>query len=119
MLERPKIRTAIPKRRYQIGDYAATLLGEIESEDSHRYRFILAWVRHGDVQPCLYVVSDEAPEQSDSNGTPFRLVVVNDVLTEVFDTDERWGDLEVFADQALRLGTQYLGLQREAQVRLL
>lgn len=119
MLERPKIRTAIPKRRYQIGDYAATLLGEIDSEDAHRYRFILAWVRHGDAQPCLYVLSDETLEPSDSNGIGFRLVVINDVLTEVFDTNDCWGDLEIFTDQALRLGTQYLGLQREAQVRLL
>ena len=34
MQDKPIIRSAIPKRRYQIGDHAVSLLGEVESGDT-------------------------------------------------------------------------------------
>jgi hypothetical protein len=40
-------------------------------------------------------------------------------LSEVLDVAERWGDLDTFSDQALKLGSQALGLQREQIVRLM
>ena len=51
MQDRPVIRTAIPKRRYQIGPYSASLLGEIESGDARAYRYILAFVASGKREP--------------------------------------------------------------------
>ena len=39
MSEFPRIQTAIPQRRYHYGDYAVSVLGEIESGDDHDYQF--------------------------------------------------------------------------------
>jgi hypothetical protein len=44
---------------------------------------------------------------------------VNANLSEIMGSDDRWGDLDTFAEQGLKLGVQALGLQREAVVRLL
>ena len=43
----PKIKTAIPQRRYQYGDYLVTVLGEIESGDDRDYRFVAAFRQRG------------------------------------------------------------------------
>ena len=118
MQDKPIIRTAIPKRRYQIGDHAASLLGEIESGDARAFRYILAFVALGKTEPCLYVLSELSPPREADLGR-YRLRLVNETLSEVMDSDDRWGDLETFTDQALKLGIQALGLQREAIIRLL
>lgn len=118
MQDRPMIKTAIPKRRYQIGDFGVSLLGEIESGDAHSYRFILAFVRDGQSQPSFYVCA----EQGSSTGAEqeaFGLRVINEVMSELMETSTKWGDLDSFAEQGLKLGVQALGLQREQILRLL
>lgn len=116
MQERPVIKTAIPKRRYQIGDFSASLLGEVESAGARRYRYILAFVQLGHTQPSLYVCAELADEEGKGKHA---LRVINDVMSEVVDTDDRWGDLDVFAEQGLKLGAQALGLQQEQVARLM
>ena len=118
MQDKPIIRSAIPKRRYQIGDHAVSLLGEIESGDARTFQYILAFVALGKSEPCLYVLSELSPPREADLGR-YRLRLVNETLSEVMDSDDRWGDLETFAEQALKLGIQALGLQREAVVRLM
>lgn len=118
MKDKPFIKTAIPKRRYQIGDYSATVLGEIESGDSRRFRYLLAFVQMGQAEPSLYVCAEHSPAAEVARGR-FRLWVINEALSEVMDTDDRWGDLDVFAEQGLKLGAQALGLQRDEPMRLL
>jgi len=118
MQDRPVIKTAIPRHRYQVGDYAASLLGEVESGDARVYRYILAFVPMGKREPELYVCVEPAPPRERADGA-YRLRVVSEVLSEVVDSDDRWGDLETFAEQALKLGAQALGLQRERVVRLM
>lgn len=118
MRDRPVIKTAIPKRRYQIGDYSASLLGEIDSGDSRHFHYILAFVQMGKSEPSFYVCVEHAPPAETSEGR-FRLRVINDAMSEVVDTSDRWGDLDSFGDQGVRLGAQALGLQREQVLRLL
>jgi hypothetical protein len=118
MQDKPIIRTAIPKHRYQIGDHAASLLGEIESGDSRAFRYILAFVAMGKTEPSLYVLSELSPPQEADPGR-YRLRLVSESLSEVMDSDDRWGDLETFATQALKIGTQALGLQREPVICLM
>ena len=105
MQDKPVIETAIPKRRYQIGDYGATLLGEIQSGDPRAFRYILAFVPMG-------------PPAQSADGR-YRLRLINEAMSEVMDSGDQWGDQDVFADQAVRLGSQALGLQREQVMRLL
>jgi len=118
MQGRPIIKTAIPKRRYQIGDFGASLLGEIESGDGRCYRYILAFVQIGQAQPSFYVCAEPGPSSGVEQGS-YGLRVVNDVMSELVDTGEKWGDLDSFADQGIKLGVQALGLQREQILRLI
>jgi hypothetical protein len=118
MQDRPVIKTAIPKRRYQIGDFGATLLGEIESGDTRSYRYILAFVQSGQTQPSLYVCAEQSSMPGTGPGT-FGLRIVNEVMSEVVDTSAVWGDLDRFAEQGLKLAMQALVLQREQVVPLL
>ncbi|WP_295578577.1 hypothetical protein [uncultured Lamprocystis sp.] len=118
MQDRPQITTAIPKHRYEIGGYAATLLGEIVAGDARTYRYILAFVRQGQREPVFYVCAEPAAPPDRADGA-YQLRVVSEALTEVVDRDDRWGELETFADQALKLGAQALGLQRDPIVKRL
>ena len=118
MQHRPTIGTAIPKRRYQIGDFSATILGEVETSDPRQYRYILAMVPMGQRSPILYVTCEAVPPKESAAGN-YRLRLINEAMAEVMDTADRWGDLDTFADQALKLAAQALGVQREQVVRLL
>ena len=113
----PRIRTAIPLRRYQYGDYAVTLLGEIESADGHAYQFVAAFVQEGESEPQMYVVSELPPPAERVSGGHM-LRVVNSVMDEVMDIDERWRRIDEFAEQALQLGAQMLGLEQEVPYQL-
>jgi len=118
MQDRPTIATAIPKRRFQIGDYSASLLGEVESIDPRHYRYILALVPTGERTPTLYVTCEATPPKESAGGN-YRLRLINEAMSEVMDTADRWGDLDAFAEQALKLAAQALGLQQEQVIRLL
>ena len=41
MADFPKIQRAIPKKRYQLGEFGVTVLGEIESPDIASYHYIM------------------------------------------------------------------------------
>jgi hypothetical protein len=118
MQGKPSIKTAIPKRRYQIGDFSASLLGDIESGDARQFRYILAFVQMGQGEPALYLCSEPSPPSEWDRGR-YALRVINDAMSEVVDTDDRWGQEEAFAEQAVKLGVQALGLQQERVVRLM
>ena len=118
MQDRPNIGTAIPKRRYQVGDYSATVLGEVETSDPRQYRYILAMVPMGQRTPTLYITCEATPPRESAQGN-YHLRLINEAMSEIMDTADQWGDLDAFADQALKLAAQALGLQREQVVRLL
>ena len=114
----PKIARAIPQRRYQCGDYAVTVLGEVESSDGRDYEFVAAFVREGEARPQLYIVSERLPPgQRDQGSHAVRLI--NSAMDEVMDTDGRWGRLGDFVDQALQMGAQVLGLEQETPYPLM
>lgn len=118
MQDRPQIKTALPKRRYQIGDHAATVLGEIESDDQRSYRYILALVPMGEQEPVLYVTSEQAPAERRGEGA-YDLRVISTSLTDVLDTADRWESLDQFADQAIDLAQQVLGLSNQQVFKLM
>ncbi len=116
MSDLPVIRTAIPKRRYRVGDQNVTVLGEIESGDGVNYRWIMAFVQDGEARPGLFVCAEKNPPGSDA---AYRLRVVNSAMSEVLDQADSWGDLDAFAEEALKLGTSALGLGSEPAARLM
>jgi hypothetical protein len=112
----PVIRTAIPKRRYRVGDQNVTVLGEIESGDGIGYRWIMAFVQDGQPRPGFFVCAEKNRPGSDA---AFRLRVVNAAMSEVVEQSDALGDLDAFAEAGLRLGTSALGLGNEPVARLL
>ena len=118
MQDQPIIKTAIPRRRYQVGTHLATLLGEIESGDARQFRHLLAFVPQGQSEPTLYVCAQVSAPAERAEGA-YSLVVVGEVISEVVDRDDCWGDLETFTTQALKLGQQALGLRQVQINRLL
>lgn len=93
MQDRPIIKTAIPKRRYRIGQHGATLLGEIESGDGQVYRHLMAFVPAGQAEPVFYVCAETVAPAERAAGA-YRLRIIGELLSEVLDQDDRWGDLE-------------------------
>jgi hypothetical protein len=112
----PAIRTAIPKRRYRVGDQNVTVLGEIESGDGVSYRWIMAFVQDGQARPGFYVCAEKTRPGSDA---AYRLRVVNAVMSEVVDQADGLADLDTFAEEGLRLGRSALGLGNEPVARLM
>jgi hypothetical protein len=117
-MDRPSIATAIPKRRYQVGDFSASLLGEIETHDPVQYRFILAMVPAGQPQPTLYVTC-EKNRRSEPSGDSYRIRVVAEGFNEVLGSCARWADEETFAAEALSTALKVLSLSDEEPIRLL
>ena len=118
MSEFPRIRTAIPQSRYHYGDYAVSVLGEIESADDRDYQFVAAFVLEGEDQPRLFVVSERRPPGERQQGS-HALRVINSAMDEVMEVDSRWGRLGDFTTQALEIGAQLLGLEQETPFKLM
>ena len=78
-MQAPNIQTAIPKQRYQLGPYQAVLLGEIESPDPVRYRFILALVREGETQPSVFITCEKNSRAQAQQGSQGFLIPVGEV----------------------------------------
>ena len=114
----PVIRIAIPKRRYQLGEFLVSVLGEIDSGDAVDYRYIAAFVKEGENTPQVYVTAESSPPGERGEGR-YRLRLLSGALEEVMSTDDCWSDLELFSKQALEMGRQLLGLGEEEAYRLL
>ena len=93
------------------------MLGQVESGDGRDYRFVTAFVKEGESQPQLYVVSERLPPGERAKGS-HALRVINNALDEVMDVDNRWQDLGDYVDQTLQLGAQILGLDQEVPYQL-
>ena len=111
----PHFTTAIPKRRYQIGDYSAVVLGDVESTDGIAYRYIFAMVQDGSREPSFYVVSIRRPGADGD----YLLKVIAPNLERELDTSDAWHDLNIFSEQAISLAQQVMGLNDEAAHRLM
>jgi hypothetical protein len=113
----PVIRTALPQRRYRVGEYQVTLLAEVESGDGVDYQYILAFVEEGRSRPSLYLCSERNPPGERGEGS-HRLRLVNDAMSEVLGSNDAWRHLDFFAEEAMRIGIATLALRGEQPVRL-
>ncbi len=110
----PVIHTAIPQRRYQMGEFIVTVLGEIDSGDGIDYHYILATTREGDSSPNLFV---SAERQSGPGGPTMRVSMPDG--EQVLGRDEAFSDLEAFIKQGLAVVRSMLNLSDEAAHRLM
>jgi hypothetical protein len=112
-MSKPKIRTAVPQRRYQLGAFTVVLLGEIDSADATEYRYIAAVVREGDPEPGLYVAAEHDAGERRSDESYYDMRVIMREGSQVVGRFDRWADLDTFAAAAFRVITTILDLGDE------
>ncbi|MDH5785812.1 MAG: hypothetical protein OEZ16_09430 [Chromatiales bacterium] len=112
-MKAPQIQTAIPKRRYQLGDFGITVLGEIESGDGNQYHYLFAMVQDGQSDPCLYVSAIKV------GGDAYTLHLSAPNMERDLDTSPAWRDLDHFCEQGISIAQQILGLKDEFPHRLM
>lgn len=105
-MERPSIRTAIPQRRYQYGEYVVSVLGEIESSDPPNYQYILAAVKEGETEPDVYVTC----ERTRRGDYDFRVRLIMEGLKDIMGESDELGSLDVFCEFALKVVSSALNL---------
>ena len=116
-MQRPKIDTAVPQHRYQIGEYSATLLGEIASSDPKEYKYILAVIADGAQQPKLYVTLEKNRGQAAREGSHCMRMLGEGLDQEVGSSDQ-WRSADDFASTAIAVVMQLLGLDDERPIKL-
>lgn len=114
MMAKPGIGTAIPRRRYRLGDFTITILGDVESTDGHDYRFIAGVIEAQDPEPGMYLTAERGGE----DGVLAMRLIMRDGA-EVIDSSERWADLDEFADEVIRIVSRILQLTDETPYRLM
>ena len=96
-----------PKKRYQIGEFTAVVLGDIETDSNRKYTYIMAVVKEGAKNPALYVTLE-------SNN----LTVIGENMNENLGTDTKWRNQNIFIASAMNVVIEILGLKDEMPVPL-
>ncbi len=95
----PAIQSALPKRRYQFGEFAVTLLTDINSSDKTSYQFIVAVLREGSIKPEVYITCEVI---TSNDGDSYRVRVLSEQDEHVISEDKQWRDEQKFCDYALQ-----------------
>lgn len=114
----PKLGSAIPLRRYQLGEFKVVLLGDIKSPDDTPYEFILACIPDGKSEPLLYITCEPNLDKRRGEGAR-RIRVMAAHGAQVFGSSDRWQDPEAFTEDALAIAGKLLDLADEEPKRLL
>jgi hypothetical protein len=116
MEHKPAIRTAIPKRRYRLGEFMLTVLGDIESSDGIDYQYIMAVIQGQDPEPGMYITA-ERPQSPGGRELSMRLVMRDGA--EVIGSSDQWVSLDMFTGEAVGIVTKILNLSDETPYQLL
>ncbi len=109
----PNILTALPKRRYQYGEYAVTLLSDISSTDATSYLYLIAVIRDGYDKPEVYITC----EPQKSNNT-YSVRVISEHEEHIISEDPQWKNEQKFCDFALQGIKQMFNLSDEDPILL-
>jgi hypothetical protein len=109
----PTIQSAIPKRRYQFGEFTITLLTDIKTSDIVSYLFIAAVLREGSSNPEVYITC-EPTTLNDKN--TFRIRVLSEQEEHIINVDKQWRHEQEFCDYALQGIQQMFELTDESPI---
>jgi hypothetical protein len=115
-MSKPGIVTAIPKRRFRLGEFSLTVLGEIESNDDRDYGYIMAVIQGEDPEPGLYLTAERSGGTA-HNRYDMRLVMRDG--EDVIGSSEAWHDLDAFTDEAIGIVSRILNLTDEEPYRMM
>lgn len=114
-VSRPGFKTALPRRRYKLGEFSIVVLGEIESDDGNDYRYILAVVQGQDPEPGLYITAEKAAVPAEE----YSMRIIMSDGAEVIGSSAEWGNLDLFVEEALGIVSRVLNLGDETPYRLM
>ena len=117
-MDRPTFDTAVPQRRYQLGEYNAVVLGDIESPIDIDYQYILAVIVEGASNPKLYVTLEKNRGPRAQEGS-HRMRVIGENINEEIGSSDQWNTPDAFAATALAVVMKLLALTDEQAVRLM
>jgi hypothetical protein len=109
-MQKLDIKTAIPKHRYQIGEFSAVLLSDIESTSATDYLFVFAVMREGEDKPGLYLTAEKNAQGT--QGTHIMRLIMHDGET-VLGASDRWENMDMFVSDAINTTVKLLGLTDE------
>lgn len=113
----PVIKAALPKRRYQFGEFLLVVLGEIESGDNIPYHFLLGIIPDGANAPELFISAEKCPRSQAQAGN-YQMRIIADKMSQTLNQSDRWGNLDEFVDDALTVVTKLLNLVDEKPIQL-
>ena len=111
----PSIVTAIPKRRYQYGEFAITLLTEITTKDPVSYLYIAAVMQEGKDSPEVYITCEPI---SASEPQQYRVRVLSAQDEHIISEASEWRSEQAFCDFALQGVKQMFELSDEIPTKL-
>ncbi|HDN27217.1 MAG TPA: hypothetical protein ENG03_09015 [Thioploca sp.] len=114
----PIIKTAIPKRRYQFGEFSIVILGEIESDDGIPYHFLLGIIPEGASTPELFISAEKCPGNQQEEGA-YQMRIIAEKATQTVNKSNNWEQLDAFVEDALALVSKLLKLTDEKPMLLL
>ena len=114
-MSRPVFKTAIPKRRYKLGEFSIVVLGDIDSDDANEYQYILAVVQGQDPEPGLYITAEKVA----APGKEYSMRILMKDGAEVIGNSREWCDVDLFVDEALGVVSRVLNLGDETPYRLM
>jgi len=117
-MDKPGIVTAIPRRRYRLGDFTLVILDDIESDDGIEYRFIMAVILENDPEPGIYITAEYRPAANAGAGDYTMRIVMRDG-SEVLGSSNAWKDIEDFTGAGLDVVGRVLQLTDEVPYRLM
>jgi hypothetical protein len=107
----PIIQSAIPKRRFQFGEFSLVVLGDIESDDGIQYHLLMGVIPEGASAPQLFISAEKV---FSSNQRTYQMRVIAEKVSQTLEEkSQRWENLEVFIEDALNLVSQLLNLSDE------
>ena len=111
----PKFATAIPQRRYKIGEFHAVILADIESRDGVDYELAFALVREGENEPLMYIMLERARGEE----LPWRMTVCLEDQSKSYPAGEEMRDINNFAAASIDAVVKLFKLEDEEPYRLL
>lgn len=105
----PVIKSARPRQQFQIGQYTAVLLGDIERGGVIEYKYIM--VVFGERQePCFFVASEVNELAGSNGGGSHFLGFFDDNGHANCGASDDWADEAKFTEQALRMVRERFGV---------
>ena len=111
----PSIVTAIPKRRYQYGEFTITLLTEIASNDPVPYLYIAAIMQDGKNSPEVYITCESISADEESQ---YRVRVLSSHDEHIISEASEWHSEQGFCEFALQGVKQMFDLRDETPIQL-